>query len=351
MANGLLDPLNPLAGLTGIPGVSELPGAESYVTTQGVTGAVTNLADAIAKQQNPALAIGRTGLGYISGQQTGMQNLANMQKLRQDILKSGLDIQQSQYNLMKAPLDIQKLGLEISEKGLDVSRKQVSNNAILQLLQSLPKEELALAASNPDKWLDAYYKRTAPSGDIVEYEYAKQQFQQGAGEDPGSFSDWYRNMIKLKTPSTTVNLPSESERTAGFLANRVQTALNQINSVVSQKPGSAAPSFGAEAVKYLTGSEYLKRLTNPEDRQRIEMAQLDLLDAALTLGTGAAYTAEQIENYRQSYFPQIGDKPETIKDKASRLEALLRAAKLKAGRAAPGDVGLPAGVTVTKVTK
>lgn len=348
---GLLDPLNPLSGLSGIPGVSELPGAESYVTTQGVTGGLTNLADALAKQQNPALAIGRTGLGFISGRQQGMTDLANMQKLRQDILKSGLDIQQSQYNLMKAPLDIQKLGLDISEKELDVSRKQVSNNAILQLLQSLPKEELALAASNPDKWLDAYYKRTAPSGDIIEYEYAQQQFKQGIGQDPGSFGDWYRNMIKLKTPTTNINMPSESERTAGYLTSRVQNALNQINAVVTQNPGSAAPAFGAEAVKFLTGSDYLTRLTNPVERERIETAQYDLLDAALTLGTGAAYTSEQINAYRKSYFPQLGDKPAVIKDKAARLESLLRAAKIKAGRAAPGDVGLPEGVTVRKVTK
>jgi len=348
---GLLDPLNPLSGLSGIPGVSELPGAESYVTTQGVTGGLTNLADALAKQQNPALAIGRTGLGFISGRQQGMTDLANMQKLRQDILKSGLDIQQSQYNLMKAPLDIQKLGLDISEKELDVSKKQVSNNAILQLLQSLPKEELALAASNTYKWLDNYYKRTAPTTDVLEYEYALNQYKSGIGENPGSFGDWYRNMIKLKTPTTNVNLPSESERTAGFLTSRVQNALNQINAVVTQKPGSAAPAFGAEAVKFLTGSDYLTRLTNPVERERIETAQYDLLDAALTLGTGAAYTQEQIEAYRKSYFPQLGDKPAVIKDKAARLESLLRAAKIKAGRAAPGDVGLPEGVTVRKVTK
>lgn len=348
---GLLDPLNPLSGLSGIPGVSELPGAESYVTTQGVTGGLTNLADALAKQQNPALAIGRTGLGFISGRQQGMTDLANMQKLRQDILKSGLDIQQSQYNLMKAPLDIQKLGLDISEKELDVSKKQVSNNAILQLLQSLPKEELALAASNPDKWLDAYYKRTAPSGDIIEYEYAKDQFKQGIGQDPGSFGDWYRNMIKLKTPTTNINMPSESERTAGFLTTRVQENLNTINRVVQQNPNAAAPAFGAEAVGFLTGSDYLKRLANPSARQQIETAQLDLLDAALTLATGAAYNMEQKEGLRLSYFPQLGDKPDVIKDKAERLQSLLRAARIKSGRAAPGDVGLPPGVTVKKVEK
>ena len=71
------------------------------------------------------------------------------------------------------------------------------------------------------------------------------------------------------------------------------------------------------------------------DRQRIESAQLDVLDAALTLGTGAAYTKEQIEGYRKSYFPQLGDDPATVKDKQLRLQNLLESAYISAGRAAP----------------
>jgi hypothetical protein len=138
-----------------------------------------------------------------------------------------------------------------------------------------------------------------------------------------------------RPPSISVTLPSESERTAGFLTSRLQGGLNQLNQIITKNPNAAAPKLGAEAVKYLTGSDYLKNLTNTEDRQRIEAAQLEVLDSALTLGTGAAYTREQLENYRKSYFPQLGDRPETIKDKQKRLETLLEAAKSKSGRAMP----------------
>jgi len=68
-------------------------------------------------------------------------------------------------------------------------------------------------------------------------------------------------------------------------------------------------------------------IATPENRQKVEAAQLDILDAALTLGTGAAYTKEQLEGYRKSYFPQLGDKPETIRDKQDRLNNILEAAK------------------------
>lgn len=142
-------------------------------------------------------------------------------------------------------------------------------------------------------------------------------------------------IAERKAGATNINMPSESERTAGFLTNRVVNSLNQLQSVVGSTPTAASPNFGAEAVKFLTGSDYLKNLANPEARQRVEAAQLEILDAALTLGTGAAYTREQLENYRKSYFPMLGDKPSTIKDKQNRLKSLLDSAMIKSGRAAP----------------
>ena len=148
-------------------------------------------------------------------------------------------------------------------------------------------------------------------------------------------------IAERKAGATNINMPTESERTAGFLTNRVVNSLNQLQTVVGAKPTAASPNFGAEAVRFLTGSEYLKNLANPEARQQVEAAQLEILDAALTLGTGAAYTREQLENYRRSFFPQLGDKQGTIKDKQQRLKSLIDSAMIKSGRAAPN---MPSGV-------
>jgi len=139
----------------------------------------------------------------------------------------------------------------------------------------------------------------------------------------------------IKPPEATANKLTEGERTAGFLSERLNNSLNQLKTVTGEKPSAASPNIKAEAVKFFTRSDYLKNLTNPEARQQVEAAQYDILDSALTLGTGAAYTREQLESYRQSYFPQLGDKPKTVADKAKRLEGLLDAAYKKAGRAAP----------------
>jgi hypothetical protein len=146
------------------------------------------------------------------------------------------------------------------------------------------------------------------------------------------------DIAKRRAGATTINMPSESERTAGYLISRAQNSANQLQTAIGKTPSAASPDFAAELIKNVTGSDYLKNLANPEARQQVEAAQLDMLDAFLTLGTGAAYTREQLEGYRKSYFPQLNDKPKTIADKAQRLKNLIDAGMIKAGRAAPTTI-------------
>jgi hypothetical protein len=140
---------------------------------------------------------------------------------------------------------------------------------------------------------------------------------------------------RAKATNVNVNMPTESERGAGYLTARLQNSLAQYQNVVGGNPKAALPNLSSEIVKGVTRSDYLKNLVNPEDRQRVEAAQLDMISAALTLSTGAAYTKEELEAQRSALFPQLGDKPATIRDKAVRLNNLLNQAKIKAGRAAP----------------
>jgi hypothetical protein len=144
----------------------------------------------------------------------------------------------------------------------------------------------------------------------------------------------YLNLQSQKRPSTTINMPSEGERKSAVLANRMNFGVMQMNEAIGKTPTAAMPNTAAEAAKFFTNSDFLSNKITPESRQVVETAQLDVLDAALTLGTGAAYTREQLEGYRKSYFPQLGDKPETVKMKQKRLENLLRSAEIASGRSA-----------------
>ena len=138
---------------------------------------------------------------------------------------------------------------------------------------------------------------------------------------------------------TTVNVgnATEGERKSGTLANRLDFAMAQINDVISLNPVAQMPGKAATLLDAM-GMDYLVRLANDADRQIVEAAQIDMLDAALTLATGAAYTKEQFEGYKKSYFPQLGDKPEVIAAKKQRLQNTIEAAYSAAGRAAPENM-------------
>lgn len=126
---------------------------------------------------------------------------------------------------------------------------------------------------------------------------------------------------------------TEGERKAATLLTRLRGSAAQLNAAIEKAPNASAPGVLSEGVRATFGDTPANLLTG-EDRQRVEAAQLDLLDAALTLGTGAAYTKEQLRGYARSYFPQIFDKPANIEDKKKRLATLIESAEIAAGRAA-----------------
>lgn len=149
----------------------------------------------------------------------------------------------------------------------------------------------------------------------------------------------YQNAIRPPS-STTINMPGEGERKAAVLANRLNFSVGQMNSAINADPAAAMPKTTSEVARFLTQSDFLPNVLNSQQRQVVEAAQMDVLDAALTLGTGAAYTIPQLESYRKSYFPQLGDSKEAVKTKQDRLMNLLKSAELASGRAA-GQISAP----------
>jgi hypothetical protein len=166
----------------------------------------------------------------------------------------------------------------------------------------------------------------ATPSDIQGFNLARQQGY------TGNFIQ-YQNAIRPPS-STTINMPGEGERKSAVLANRLNFSVGQMNQAINTDPSAAMPKTSAEVARFLTRTEFLPNALNSQQRQIVEAAQMDVLDAALTLGTGAAYTIPQLEGYRKSYFPQIGDSKETVKSKQDRLMNLLKSAELASGRAA-----------------
>lgn len=110
---------------------------------------------------------------------------------------------------------------------------------------------------------------------------------------------------------------TEGERKAATLLSRMELSQTQM-----AQSGQGIPGFF---------TSMSPRVLKDEDRKRVEDAQLDFLDAALTLATGAAYTEDQRKSAMQFYFPRYGDDATTIADKEIRRQRMMDAARLSAG--------------------
>lgn len=90
-----------------------------------------------------------------------------------------------------------------------------------------------------------------------------------------------------------------------------------------------------------------------EDDQKAEQAQRDFVNAVLRQESGAAIGASEFENAQKQYFPQPGDSPGVIAQKAANRKLAIKGFQVSAGKASfsapPGAAAspaLPAGWTV-----
>jgi hypothetical protein len=191
------------------------------------------------------------------------------------------------------------------------------------------------------KMPDGTVKEVASGGDKLSNDYRDYLLAQKDPINPfrGGFTD-YQISLK-KAGASNINMPSEGERKAGFMSNILDRNILQMQTALGVDPKAIKPNVAASVVESVTGPNLLSRSMKPAQRQIVEDSQLDVLDAALTLRTGAAYTREQLNAMRDTYFPVLGDKPQAISAKKQRLETLLEGAYIASGRATPQRVSAP----------
>jgi hypothetical protein len=217
-------------------------------------------------------------------------------------------------------------------------------------LFAMGKPELVKSISEAQKSIDGKGELTGEYGNVALGLFGTTDVSK---LPQGAFSAISQEIAtQNRAKATTVNMPSEGERKSAVLTTILDANIAQLQAAVGKDPTAVKPNVASSIVKGITGSEYLTKELTPDQRQIVEATQLDILDAALTLRTGAAYTREQLLAYRESYFPQLGDKPEQVKAKQQRLATLLDAAYVASGRAAPERAkavdGAKAATTVAK---
>ena len=123
-----------------------------------------------------------------------------------------------------------------------------------------------------------------------------------------------------------------SEQQAAYNIGRLLTAANQIKDITGKDPSAIQPG-AAEALASSVGMSGTANLARPANRQIVQGAQRDALDALLYLSTGAAYNKEQLLGQMDAYIPSYTDEPENVAAKQTRMADLIQSAKTRAGKA------------------
>ena len=105
---------------------------------------------------------------------------------------------------------------------------------------------------------------------------------------------------------------TEAQAKAGAFASQMKTATDEIARL--EKEGYNPASATTQAETSLAGTP-LTVLASPQ-AQQANQAQQQWAEAYLRFKTGAAATEGEVIRNMRTFFPQVGDKPETIAQKA-----------------------------------
>lgn len=211
-------------------------------------------------------------------------------------------------------------------------------------------------------------KAVAPTSTMQEYDLAKSQGFKG------SLLDFQRELKKevnapagqvVETPNgvmlvntrTGATTPimaggqpvmgkgnqTESQSKASVFRSQMVGASNELNDVYSKGFNPNSPV--AQAQTSMAGG--MLNAVTPAAAQQAKQAQNQWTEAYLRFKTGAGTNAHEVEANRQTYFPQIGDKPDQIAQKARMRAQAERDISIAAG---PMGTQMGAQATQTNAT-
>jgi len=108
-----------------------------------------------------------------------------------------------------------------------------------------------------------------------------------------------------------INKASEGQLQSSTFANRV-FASNEVLAELEATEGFDATSITAAFLESIPGGN----IVLSEDQQRFSQAKRDFITAVLRKESGAAIGKDEFVNEDKKFFPQVGDKPGVLKQKA-----------------------------------
>lgn len=130
-----------------------------------------------------------------------------------------------------------------------------------------------------------------------------------------------------------VKAPTEGQAKALAFASRMQVADEILGELAAS--GKRLPNLakqGLEQVPLIGGALGMgANLFSTADQQQIEQAQRDFINAVLRRESGAAISMGEFANARQQYFPQPGDAPQVLAQKAANRQTAIEGFKAEFG--------------------
>jgi hypothetical protein len=122
---------------------------------------------------------------------------------------------------------------------------------------------------------------------------------------------------------------TEAEQNAAGFAQRME----RVTGIIDALPVAASPGMGsavAGSIPFIGG--VAQRGVQSSDTQRYQQAANDWIRAKLRKESGAAIGKDEMESEYKTYFPQVGDGPAVIAQKADARRVATEAMKISAGK-------------------
>ncbi len=143
------------------------------------------------------------------------------------------------------------------------------------------------------------------------------------------------NLDRQKSEAEKGEKPlTEGQASSAMYYGMMKTASQDINSI--KQPNTIAVAGARGDVPYVPKA--VQNWAAGEDAQKYAQASLQWTEAMLRMTTGATAPPEEVLRTSKTFFPQIGDSPELIKQKNARRADMEKLAAVKAGAAGKAQV-------------
>jgi hypothetical protein len=170
------------------------------------------------------------------------------------------------------------------------------------------------------KWLDQDANRRKPQTNVTVNNNPDGVLTPSEAQALGVPYGTTRREAYGRSPST------EGERVAATFADRMAESNKILEDLSKAAASSGQVFYGA-----------LPNVLKPEDTRRLDQAKRNFVNAILRKESGAAISPTEFQNAEQQYFPQPGDTPAVIQQKAQNRLTAIEGMRRSAGGAANGS--------------